>query len=196
MMRTRTFHILIALTVAINLSLGITNWLIDPQYAWRWFAGIMYMPSMWIFVIWTLNRRPLSQYSTTERRFFIASILAASLLIFLAFSLRLIEHFDVFNMAAIDRVWGIGIGLFLAAFGNTIPKVLRPLSAKQCAGAETQSVQRFAGWAFVLAGLTYAVLWIFMPTKQAEDVTIYIVMAALALVVLRYLWAMRRRSFV
>ena len=192
-MRPRTFHTLIALTVAINLVLGITNWLIAPHYAWRWFAGIMYMPSMWIFVIWTLNRRPLGQYSTTERRFFIASVLSASLLIFLAFTLRLIEHFDVFKMTTIDRVWGVGIGLFLAAFGNTLPKVLRPLPAKQCAGAETQSVQRFAGWTFVLAGLTYAILWVFMPAKWAEDVTIYIVMAALALVVIRYFWAMRPR---
>ncbi|PHS27424.1 MAG: hypothetical protein COA84_04435 [Robiginitomaculum sp.] len=193
MMRTRTFHTLIALTVLVNVALGITNWVITPQYAWRWFAGIMYMPSMWIFVIWALNRRPLSQYSITERRFFIVSVLSASLLIFLAFSLRVIEHFDVFNMAAIDRAWGIGIGLFLAALGNTLPKVLGPLSAKQCAGSEKQSVQRFAGWAFALAGLMYAVLWMFASIKLADAISIYIVMAALALVVLRYLWAMRPR---
>lgn len=194
MIRTKTFHTIIALIVITNVALGLANWVVAPESSGRWIAGIMTMPLIWAYVLWSTKRRPLSQYARAERRFFILSVPTAGIIITLAFGLRLMENFAAFSFAGLDRAWGIGIGLLLIAMGNIIPKILPPLSEKQCSGVESQSVQRFAGWAFVLAGLIHTLLWIFATTDHANTWSMFVVMTAVVLVVIRYFWAMRPRT--
>ena len=52
------------------------------------------------------------------------------------------------------------IGLYVAWFGNRIPKRFTP---NACA----RQVQRVAAWSQVLSGLTYAGLWAFAPIELA-----------------------------
>jgi len=51
-------------------------------------------------------------------------------------------------------------GLWLAYYGNRIPKSFAPSA---CA----RQAKRFAGWALVLSGLVYAGYWAFAPISQA-----------------------------
>ena len=48
------------------------------------------------------------------------------------------------------------------AMGNVLPKVVPSLMAKRCAAAQTLAAQRFAGWAFFIAGLGGSV-WLTLP---------------------------------
>ena len=81
------------------------------------------------------------------------------------------------NMAA--------IGLMVALYGNDIPKVVR--TSSQC----VRAVQRFAGWAFVLAGLAYAAIWALAPLTWAAEAASGAVAAAL-LTILAY--GLQKRS--
>jgi len=65
--------------------------------------------------------------------------------------------------------------LFIAYYGNSIPKVL--LRSERAIMA-----RRLSGWAFVLAGLATAVLWFVMPVDQATGATFVIVGGTVLLV--------------
>ena len=66
-------------------------------------------------------------------------------------------------------------GLFIAYFGNAIPKVL--LRSEKAIMA-----RRMIGWAFVLAGLATAFLWFLLPVDQAVGATFLLVGGTLLLV--------------
>lgn len=60
------------------------------------------------------------------------------------------------------------VGLSLAAYGNRIPKGPDGLPPKTLKlAALRQSVLRVAGWAMMLGGLVFAVLWTFAPLDVA-----------------------------
>ena len=65
------------------------------------------------------------------------------------------------------------IGLMLAFYGNAIPKVITVATPR------ARAIQRFAGWAFVLAGLAYAAIWALAPMNQAAEAASSAVAAAL-----------------
>jgi hypothetical protein len=55
-------------------------------------------------------------------------------------------------------------GLLIAYYGNSIPKVL--LRSERAIMS-----RRFIGWAFVLAGMTTAAVWLVMPSDEAVGAT-------------------------
>jgi uncharacterized membrane protein len=64
--------------------------------------------------------------------------------------------------------------LLLAYYGNAIPKaVLR--------SAASRAGRRFAGWVFVLAGLSSAALWAFAPLDIAAGAAVTIIAGAVVL---------------
>jgi uncharacterized membrane protein len=73
------------------------------------------------------------------------------------------------------RLSMIVTGLVIAFYGNAIPKmVLR--------SAQARSARRFAGWAFVLSGLTCAVVWALAPIAVAKPVSIAMIASTVVLV--------------
>ena len=80
------------------------------------------------------------------------------------------------------------IGLMVALYGNDIPKVVKMNSP--C----VRAVQRFAGWAFVLAGLAYAGIWALAPMGLAADGAMVAVGSAMAAVVGYALWTRSRTT--
>ena len=62
-------------------------------------------------------------------------------------------------------------GLYLAASGNSLPKLLPRWSNAPEAYAEAQAKRRFAGWAWTLAGLALAIAWLVLPRNGAYVVT-------------------------
>ncbi|MEQ1755103.1 MAG: hypothetical protein ABL973_13340 [Micropepsaceae bacterium] len=68
-------------------------------------------------------------------------------------------------------------GLFIAYYGNSIPKVL--LRSEKAIWA-----RRVIGWAFVLSGVGTAALWFILPVKLATGTTLLLVGGTLLLAVL------------
>jgi hypothetical protein len=85
------------------------------------------------------------------------------------------------------RAFGILCGLVLAAYGNVIPRKLVRYEPGSARPARRQAAMRFAGWAFVLAGLANALVWSFAPSTGMALWSMVPIAAAVALVVLRCL---------
>ena len=66
------------------------------------------------------------------------------------------------------------IGLYMAWFGNRIPK-------RFTRSPQARQVQRVAAWSQVLSGLAYAGLWAFAPIPVAVSVGTGVVLAGIAL---------------
>ena len=64
--------------------------------------------------------------------------------------------------------------LLLAYYGNAIPKAVLPT-------ATARAAKRFAGWVFVLAGLSSAALWSLAPIDIATPASLAIIASAVAL---------------
>jgi len=94
-----------------------------------------------------------------------------------------------------QRLIQMAIGAVLVLTGNLVPKRLRKMSEDNCEPSRRQSLQRFAGWAFVLAGIAYIVVWALAPVDTALTVGMCVVGAATLLVLVPCLWlALKRRS--
>lgn len=125
---------------------------------------------------------------TEARRDIIYSLVGAAMLLALPFVLRaanavgLIE--DSGGVVA-KRVLGVTVGLFLALYGNVIPKRLGRYNPDSARPACRQAVLRYCGWVFVLAGLANALIWLVAPIASAASWSKVPVVAALALVALR-----------
>lgn len=76
------------------------------------------------------------------------------------------------------------LGAFLAFTGNRIPKTLTPLSALACDAARMQALQRLSGWAWVLSGAAFAVVWLVFPIALAKPVSLALIVGATLIVVL------------
>lgn len=72
-------------------------------------------------------------------------------------------------------------GLWLAWFGNRMPKALAPTA---CA----RKVKRLGGWSLVLSGLVYAGLWLFAPIPVAVAVGCAVLLSGMAVTLGYVLW--------
>lgn len=116
---------------------------------------------------------------------FAGLVLLIPLLLALTTELGLLEVAT--RVTVSTRLTGVLAGLVLAAYANVLPKHLTPLSAQRCGSAEVQAYRRFAGWSFVLAGVSSAIVWVTAPLASAAVISIGFVGTGLVLVVLRYL---------
>ena len=78
------------------------------------------------------------------------------------------------------RGYNVILGLALAAFCNTMPKMLNgPLRSVRHA-TFAQAVARVSGWAMTLAFLAWAALWAFAPQEFAKIASVAAVGASVA----------------
>jgi hypothetical protein len=88
-------------------------------------------------------------------------------------------------------------GAFLMFIGNSIPKVLTPLSRLQCDPARVQAFQRLSGWTWVLAGCGLLVSWLVLPASVAEPVSETFIAVAILVVltqIVRLRWMRRKEA--
>ena len=57
--------------------------------------------------------------------------------------------------------------------------MLTPLSDIRCDPATLQTLRRRTGWAYVLAGFAYTVLWLVLPVHLAVPVGIAVIVAGI-----------------
>lgn len=188
MMTHRQFHAVIAALTVLVVGLGAANWYLKPEGAGVWAIGMASMPVIWGIVIYLLRRRPLAEYGDSERRFFAASVASGGLILAGAMGVQLYGAISEVELELTRRVWGVAVGAFLVVIGNVMPKILTPLAALRCEAKRAQSLQRFAGWSFLLAGLGYVAAWLILPVNQADIVATLSCLAAVVAVAVRGGW--------
>lgn len=186
---TQRLHTRVAFVVLIVVGIAAADWVLQPAKAQFWSIAIATALVMWLVVAAMGRARSFEDYSDSERRFLLANVIAAGLIL----SAALLKHMsDALGFAAgdiSDRVVGIGSGLVLVVMGNTLPKVLAPLTAKRCGPSTVQSIQRLAGWTLVLAGIASIAMWVTLPPDTALTWSMIATGTAVALIVLRCAWA-------
>jgi hypothetical protein len=177
---------LVALTVA---ALAVVDWVLLPARASSWMIAIGTALGMWLVITLIGRARSFNDYSPAERNFLMASIAGGGLLLAASLLRHAANALGFSGGEPLDRALGVGGGLLLLLLGNTMPKILSPLTAKRCVPAQVQSLQRFAGWAFVLAGTVVIVLSLILPLDVARNWSMIATASTLVIVVLRYVWA-------
>ncbi len=122
------------------------------------------------------------------------ALILAGLMLAFSFSLTLAVRKDWIEPDTMERAQGVMVGLVLVVCANLVPKTLEPLSAQRCKPAKKQSLQRFAGWTLVLAGLGYSIAWLVLPLEQARIPAMSIVATGLLLVLARVAWTVMKGS--
>jgi len=83
------------------------------------------------------------------------------------------------------------LGAFFVFTGNALPKMITPLSTLRCDAAKAQALQRFSAWAWVIAGLGFAYVWLVLPVKVAEPVSVVVLLGATLLIAVHTVRACR-----
>lgn len=99
-----------------------------------------------------------------------------------AMALVLASHMGVMKEATSDRLSHATMGLLLLLAGNRVPKLLTPLHTMRCSPARTQSIQRFTGWVFVLAGMFVIAAALFAPPQTGKVIFGVAMISAVALI--------------
>ena len=185
MTASRRIHARLALLAILVAGLAVADWWLRPAHAAGWMIALAAMGAMWGAVALMARARPVSAWSDSEVGFLLTAVTVGGFAFALALAIKLADALGVHDNAMLQRAFGVGMGGVLLVMGNAIPKVLAPLTAKQCTPSRTQTQQRFAGWTFVLAGIGYATAWIFLPQARAGDAAIGIGVLALCVVALR-----------
>ena len=119
--------------------------------------------------------------SFVANRPIVTALIGALLLISTSFALK---RLGIDATRALEIVTGLG----LAFYSNFIPK-----NVAQVRGKRGQSVVRFTGYAFTLAGLGMAAAWGVLPIPAATPATLAIVGSALVLSFGYMVWVCTRR---
>lgn len=81
-----------------------------------------------------------------------------------------------------QRLIQVAIGVVLILTANLVPKQLRKVSDDGCDPAREQSRRRLAGWAFVIAGIAYVVIWLVAPIDSAVSASICVLGGTMLLI--------------
>ena len=172
----------------VVMALGITNWVLAPARALHWGIVIGTMIAIWL-VVTLLGRMAEIREDESERSLLATSAMSAGILFAATLAIALYRNLGhapgAVGSALQERGGGVLIGLLLAAMGNMVPKIIKPLAARRCSHVASQSMRRFTGWAFALAGVGYTLAWLLLPTSLAEKVSTGLCAAAVVLVATR-----------
>lgn len=170
----------LAITIVFVIAvLGAVNWALSPERAGRWLRAMLMLPTMWTALIlcrfWmlrSLKRRGLDDDSAVRGYFgsvvamlFVAvgiqQIVRLGLEIWVEFAGR--EDLDLER-----RILGLATSAVFIVVGNTLPKILTPLSILPPEASVRQSAaRRFIGLSWVLLGSTTALAFVFTPLAFA-----------------------------
>lgn len=101
------------------------------------------------------------------------SLLYAGGMLVLAAGATLAHRLGYLDRETVERVVIIPTGLWMAWYGNRIPKAFTR-------SAQARQVQRVSGWSQVLSGLAFAGLWAFAPLQTAIWLGAGVILAGVA----------------
>ena len=94
-----------------------------------------------------------------------------------------LDFYDPDDRSLASNALGVFMGGVLIFMGNYLPKRLPPLDEEKYSATKAQTLQRFAGWVFVLAGIGYIAAWLVLPTMPANIVATSLALLATGLIV-------------
>ena len=197
MLTRRTSSRVAVAALLLVAALGTTMWYLQPEHAAKWALSMFLIPAMWGAV--TLFRRATSCAAPGESDGFLinGAIALAGLIMAIPLALKVAGALGWIDDGAghvSDRAMGVVLGVVFMVSSNSIPKRLTPLSATPCEPTRAQTLQRFAGWTFVLAGLGYSVAWLALPIERAKLIATLILAGGVALVLVRVAYVYLRAS--
>ena len=173
--------------------LTIANWSLTPERGRAWAITLAFI--VFLLVPFWIARRLRS--SGQSAAWLSGGVGLAALMLVVGLSGKLAQALGAIDDQDVSRrLTSALVGIFLAAIGNATPKMLTPLSAMACDGARTQAFQRFSGWTWFMAGLTYAMVWLVLPIDVAKPLSAMVILGAVLLVAMQLLrlWRTRRRE--
>jgi hypothetical protein len=179
--------------VALCAVLAIGNWYVTPARGASWAITLAFIAFL-VVPIWMAHRVELLRKGGADWLW--NGVVFAGLMLSVGLGGKLAHALGVIDDQNVSRRLTMALtGAFLAMVGNLTPKTITPLSMA-CDGARTQAFQRFTGWTWFIAGLTYAMVWLVMPIDLAESVGIIVIMAGMLLVAWRLFqhWRTRRSA--
>jgi hypothetical protein len=180
---TQRPHLQLALVATLVAGLAAADWWRAPERAGLWLISLATMAVIWLVA--GLIARAGATRGTGRRDLVVLSALVAGLMLAVALASRLIEAMG-FDRVLSERLAGVAIGLGLAVIGNLTPKLVEPLAPRRCSPVQIQSLRRFSGWSFTLAGLAYVAVWLIAPVDLAEMLALSLCAVAFLLVLGRW----------
>lgn len=135
-----------------NLALGLTLMAETTRGAWFLLIVMGFVPVAGGAIVLARRLGPRSCACRVSDMAY--SLALAGWYLALTLGLKLVEKREIIAEPLADDLGLAMLGAFFVVSGNRLPKILSPLSASKCDPVRTQRVQRFAGWSFVLAGLS------------------------------------------
>jgi hypothetical protein len=192
-MRTAVTRYVTPALLALGAILSIANWYLTPERSSAWAITLAFL--VFLVVPLRIARRVQSRGLSSD--WISGGVGLAALMLVIGLSGKLAQAVGAIdNQDLSQRLTSALVGVFLAAIGNATPKMLTPLSAMACDGARTQAFQRFSGWTWFMAGLTYAMVWLVLPIEIAKPLSVMVVLGAVLLVATQLfrLWRTRRTA--
>lgn len=184
-MSPRTAIYLAFFAITIEIVVGMFWWAVEPSDLLLIIPMTAILPAIWL-VASILRRFNIAACAAGQSPAELASGIAmGAFLMTLMMGKNVAEELALLDVAIAERVVGVTIGVFLMFMGNSIPKVLTPISKMRCDPARAQAVQRYAGLVFMLAGFAITVAWIATPIDVAPIVMLVAAGLSLILVIPR-----------
>ena len=163
----------------LGVALAAANWYLRPERAVAWLAALAMFGAMALALALT-GRAGHDGAKRSGADAIAAGAIFAGLILAFTLGSRLAAALGApADTDFAHRATMVILGGFFVATGNAMPKTLTPLSAKGCAPAKNQAIQRFVGWTWVLGGLAFAAAWLALPLAQAEPVSMLVLIAAM-----------------
>jgi hypothetical protein len=180
--------------VVAGSALAGWNWVLRPEHALAWGSALAMFACMAVALL-LANRGPRTEQALNAARQIEGAVIFAGLMMTVALMGKLSATFGLWGGEDLARRGTqITMGLFFAFTGNAMPKTLTPLSALRCDPARVQAFQRFAGWSWVLTGLSYSLVWLMLPIALAQTVSIIVLVIGIVVVAMQIIRLRGSRS--
>ena len=129
-----------------------------------------------------------------KKNIIVLALISAAFLLMVSFGLKYLVSTGQLSADVSERALGVIVGLYLAVTGNYMPKTLYAGATRECDSSKAISLRRFGGWVFVLAGLSYAAIWLTVPIEHAATLSIAVVAGGTSMVVIPFIWLIITRK--
>jgi hypothetical protein len=204
---TRPLSNLALAMMALPVILGAWLCYVRPERAWVWVFGMFFLPVLWLaikatgqaFGKTTVAAMTMCGENIPEsRKTLSGAMIFASLLIAVALGARLADALGLMEgtwaQAIINRATNVFVGGYLVFHGNRLPKILTPVWSARCDSATMQTLRRRTGWAYVLAGLAFTLLWLALPVHLARPIGMAVIVAGVLVPSVIMLVSVNRRA--
>lgn len=149
-----------------------------------------FLPTSWAVLVLASPGPDEPGHEAAER--FSGALALAGTLVAVALGTRVASTLGVIDETLVERAVGVSMGCLLVVTGNAIPKILTPVERLRCDPAKVQSLERFAGWSFVVTGAFYTLAWFVLEPTRAAFWSVFVTAACVLTVTARFLLMVAR----